>query len=507
MQLVSYENFGGGEVGRLGELKSPDGTFHGKNVMTYGNGLLGPRPGIVEKTPISMPTGKLRFIGNIPVGGAGGIFIIGRNVYHFDLYNPSSAPTIDGTQLADVDGNTKAIPGKNFTAWLYVTVPGDKVYRIDGSSVNGIDGSPGGVAIEIYGERMLIAESQASPRIFYNDPNLGPEFTGWNSDFFDVGDNWQVTAIREQRQGVTIYKGRSIWVMTGVPGVNAVLRPISHNQPPIHPWQEDMGEDDISIFIPVFRSNPESFNGSSVDRVSHLKELVGPLDQSPNPTLPLRRGLTVVEGDLQIASVIAIQNKGDNSAVMLYRHNGVWTAHETDLDLSGMSAKSGAIITMTDGGGDSASAKIYHTRLDYDRPAFASDQFAQPGDASLTPFDAFVEFPRWESQDSKNVRVRSVTVDFQKWNTGADDTNHFECEITSVGVEENDGEHTTNFEWDEVGSESASTPEGTPARRVFRFHDDTKFGGGFQLALRSIRGVAFKKIVVELEVDPSQPRT
>lgn len=507
MQMVVYDDFTGGESGRLGNIKAPANSYHSLNLMPYANGLLGPRPGLVETTPEGLPDGYVRHLATIPVPGAGGIVIIGRTVYHFDLYNPSDTASADATLLADVDGNDSPIPGKLFTAWEYITVPGDKTYKIDGSSVDPLTDSPGGVAIEIYGERMLIAESQASPRIFYNDPTVGGPFETWNGDFFDVGDRWQITQIREQRQGVTIYKGRQIFVLTGVPGVNAVLRPIAHTEPVLHPWQEDMDEDDISWFIPVFRDNVASFNGSRVEQVSTLQELDGILDESPDPTTPLHRGLIVVRGDLTTGTVVAVQDNLDNTSTVLMRHNGIWTRHKFDNYVSGMMAKRDDILTLTDGGSDENSARIFNWKPSVIRPGFIGDQFNNPGDLDYIEFDAWVEFPRWEAPDGKNVRVRSVTVDFQKYNTGSANTNHFDIEVLTVGAEDNPGYPGTSDSWDEDTSEAAADDRGTSARKIFRFHDDAKRGAGYELALRQVRGVAFKKIVVELEVFPMEPRT
>jgi hypothetical protein len=141
---------------RQGGERAPAGTFAGENVLVYADGTVGPRPGLLNVTPASMPTGKLLALVKTPVVGKDGIFVIGNTVYRFDLGTAATAPTSIGTFAVTP---TKPLHFYLNTDTFYVAVPGDKTYRVDptNSTVTAVTGSPPGRFVTIWNGQLIVA--------------------------------------------------------------------------------------------------------------------------------------------------------------------------------------------------------------------------------------------------------------------------------------------------------------------------------------------------------------
>lgn len=511
VQVVTYDDFSGGEYSELNQMAAPN-QFHGTNVMVYANGMIGPRPGLRDITPTNMPDGYLKGLETTRVGSRGGVFMVDDDVYYFDLFNPFVDPT-----LIDNFDTNPTVPVKTLlygSSIVFASVDDDKTYQINvggAASVVGLTDSPGGTTMEIYGERMVIAgQSSNRRRVYFSD---AADYNSWPvENFFNVGDDTQTTALQLQRQHLTIYKSFGIFVLTGVPGVNAVLRQVSRTEGPLWDWQTVVDEDDMSWFLPTFRNNPTQFNGTGPEQIGYLKEILQNQDGAPFGGFPMNTGMVELKGDKTGSSIVVMMRNGVRSETnrMVINHNGIWTIHHAEVDISGLLAKAGPIVIATDGGAPSEGALIYSMELGLQRPPFEEDNTTSPGDGGMTPPVASFNMPEFWSEDGQDMTIRRIDVDFVKWDIGTGDldiTNHFEIRTEALGYENNDGRYTSNtYTFDQAQSEAAHTLAGTPDRFIARLGDDSKMAPGFQLFVENIRGCWIRRIKVWCEMHPNVSR-
>lgn len=500
-QRIKFDNFKFGDYGSYGGSKAaPEGSFDALNMLVYADGSIGPRPGWANRTPNDMPNGKLvaLLITQTPTRNL--VFIVADDVRAANLaLLPGSGSVSMGT--LDTTPTTAVYP-KAGTAEYYIAVPGDKCYKLDPPSgtITSLAGSPGGTELEVYGLRLVVVDSGAKYRILYSAAN---DFESWPAEnFLNVGDLWDITALREQKNHLTIMKSRGTYVMTGVPGTaSAVVRKIDRSYGPLMPSQADIDQQDTITFIPAFRQNPATFDGAQTQQVSYLTSLDP--DRDSDASLPLVRGFTTTLGDQAPSTLVLTQ--GDGHDIMVVNQNGVWTKHHVEKSISGM-VRGGYTgdVYVTDGGADASPSKIYSNHFNKNRPGFSTDQEMQPGDDSLTPPQAYVAIPQWWAPDDTEVTVRQVIVDYTKWNTGADATNHFDIIPTSYGRFNADAVTQDPISFDQAGSGAGgSVGDNTTGRFVAGF--PYCYGAGFSIKLDNIRGVAIRSITVEVEIKPNQP--
>lgn len=510
VQVITYDDFSGGEYSELNQSAAAN-QFHGTNVLVYSNGMIGPRPGLRNITPASMPDGFLTALETTRVANRGGVFLIGDTVYYFNLFTPADTPTAIGVLDSDPLRPVKTLLYGSDV--VYATNDDDKLYsfNISAGNIAPIADSPGGTTMEIYGERMVISGQTGNRRrVYYSDP---VDFTSWPvENFFNVGDDYQVTALQLMRQQLTIYKVFGIFVLTGVPGVNAVLRQVSRTEGPLWDWETVVDEDDLSWFVPVFRNNPTQFNGTGPQQIGYLKEVLQNQDEAPFVGFPMKTGMLEVKGDKTGSTIVIAQKNGVRGGTnrLVVNHNGIWTLHHTEVNISGLMAKANTKAILTDGGGESDPASIYTMDFGLQRPPFAEDDTTQPGDNSTTPPNASFNMPEFWSEDGQDITVCRVDVDFVKWDVGTGDddvTNHFDVRTEALGFENNAGRQSSNtYSFDELQSASAHTLAGTPDRKIVRPGDDAKQAPGFQLFVENIRGCWIRRIKVWVETHSNTSR-
>lgn len=498
-QTITFDDWSKGEWSVLGEIKAQPGSFTATNMIVRANGTIGPRAGLKNVTPASMPNGLLLALEAGPTPGKDGLFIIGNTVYYFDLFTPATSPTSMGTL-----GTTPSVVLAPFlaTTKFYVAVPGDATYELDpiAGTTTALTDSPGGHIVLQFGARLLVAESTSSNRLFVSDPS---DFNSWPVDnFIDIGDDWQITAMIVQKNQLAIIKREGIYVLSGTPTVSEFVRRVDTMTGPLQPWQARADQDDTVYFIQAFGRNPAIFDGTDGQQISYLKALDGARDDT-DPTPPTQRGVETIDGETTASTVVYANRDVGGSDVLVVKHNNTWTKHVTSVGISGMTTTANGQFVITDGGGSSTPAKIYTTRFDLGRPAFTSDGLASVGDDSSTPLVANLTLPEWRSPDGMEVGVESVLIDGIKWNTGATATNHAEVTVFSLAGFMRPGKQATVTQsFDEAGS-SASTG-GTEVRLQFNFEDIR--GGGFQIVIENIRGLDIRSVEVTLANNPNLSR-
>lgn len=490
-----FDDFSKGEFGTLPDTQIPDGYFHAKNMRLLRDGSLCPRPGLKSLALTGMPAGTLW--GLIWQGTPFKELTI---VVDDDVCTAGTSPGSAVTVVDQLDSvPTAVVHGKEMTTGnTYLTNPGDKTYLLNTgvvtTTLTPITGSPGGGDIELYGERMLVSlvfGSGIPTRVRYSE---AADFTNWPTEnFFDVGARSSIGALITQRGHlVVMLQNDEFWVVTGVPGVNASLRRVDGAN--THPWGMNadsvtiLGNDEI-IFLSNGTDYPSSFNGQRRFENRHL----GLLEQTNGSSAAVAKA---VKGFHKDDGLILYHNQ------FAERRNGVWSFHTVEnITLAvqmGVTDSQANIYFAT--AGATPVIYAYHTALE--RPAFTSDSEASPGDNSSTPLDAFIELPEQWHEKGQQVRVKSVTVDFQKWSTGASATNHFDVEVSALNRYDREASTTNTVgTFDEAGS--AATTTGVKQRRTFNIGDAGE-GGGYQIAFRNIRGIAIRSVQVVFDSNPTK---
>lgn len=509
-QTLVYNEFRGGEWGLLGGEKAPSGTFHGKNMMVYSNGLLGPRPGLKDFTPDGMPNGKLRCLVETPVPDREAVFIIGSTAY-YSSYRDFSINPVAFTGDTLTGKNDTPLQPKPDTATHLVAIEaaagptGGGVFRLDtpAGTVSQIDTAPPGVTHELYNGQLLVVESYDRPRLLGSDPTEDGVTYDFSDGFFtDIGDNWGIAGLLVQRNYVAIFKRNSAHVLSGVFGDNSeVVRQVSRSQTAHKAWHIAIDNDDRIWFIPLFRENIAQFTGAALSQLGQYVNL-NPREGETGE-LPVTRGLGAFAGQLTNSSFLAVQGGETTHKGILY-HNGVFTFHEYEQPVCGLvAAGDGNHVSLTDGGADDAPATIYGTSFELDRPAFVSDGGHSPYDGDNTdPIDAEVEFPYFFDKPGNLVRVRSVTVEIKKWDTGITN-NTLDLEVTTLNRSNGAGDQVNTVQsWSEASGSSSTS--GDHDRLVFSKH--CLYGQGFKIKLKNIAGIAIKSVTVDYEEAKNIPR-
>ena len=508
MPVKVFADFSGGEAGSLDLAKVPDNFWTGRNLVVYRSGALGPRPGLRLHALGRTPTGPINGLGY--AGGARPlVYVDGVAVW-----------TVGEDGVARTAGNISAAPNPripvHFEATdagnIFMFVPnGGRTYKIETMTGSGslLDlNTTGGVAGDIYGIRLVRTDTSGN-RIYYSAPN---NVSSWPSgNFLDVVLAKALVFLAEQRGHLTIVTIDGSWyVLTGVPGVNDTLRRITGGKtvpPQMAPEAfVDIGDDLIHYLSPI-NNYPGSFDGVEHTELAYL---------SMTPTEPLA---TFAAGTQTQAYNAANAFQGADNASpafvlpapvvspngrMLLKHNGVWGLHDFEYPMSRLWASDGRgrIYGFNwNFPGNDVGPQVLTTQLRLDRPAFTSDTTARPGDNRDQPLACEVTFPESWSENGDELRVREVMVDFIRWNTGVAETNRIEATVSALARASEVAPISSTRTWEQAGSDSPATQDGTKDRIRFGFGDQGT-GAGWRLKLHGLRGIAIRQVIVV--ADPVQ---
>lgn len=495
-KTLVYDKFGVGEFGTISPSKAPDGSWTGRNVVVYNNGRIGPRPGVVlVDQGIPSPIGKLLGFGFTPVAQTDDtpiFFIIGTKVWLFDPSGTSSL--VEASAELDnppTDTPAQTVLSKESVRFIddevYFPVDNDQTYRLNGRTqvLTAITDSPQGTDIETYRDRMLVVNGGL--RVFFSD---AADFDEWPApNFFDVGPSWRVINMTEFRDSLVIFTQSGAWVMTGTAD-DGTLRRLSDTLSP-----QDKAviktNDDI-IYVPASRSAPVSYNGSYGD-----EESMKHLDNWKSASRTCYGVQSYGNRDVLFL---------DDNARLLWRKNDAWSYHDIAPGVGPWITRyfDDNVLLATPGSG-SDDPDFYMLAMNLDRPAFTSDTWAQPGDNSTTPLTASFTLPDYFDPAGRQCRVRQVTVDFVKYDTGSATNNNIDVVVTSLARFnlQSSGTETVTGSFNEDGD--VATAGGVRARMVV----DTgrlNYHGGVRIKLDNLKGVAIDAIHVDVETEEGRPR-
>lgn len=511
---VRYDDFTGGDFGSIGAMNAPPNTFEGRNMVVYRDGTIGPRAGVLalEYAGGEDDTGAVTGIGWRGTPNVDLWWIVDTTVY----YAPSrtvGAPV--GKFATDLDAPVGAGVSPQWVEYgnddTYLTIYNDTTYHMSHEGTPdlvALTDAPGGRAIAFHGDRMFVASTPADLyRVFFSaslDPN---DWT--DGEFFDVPNaSGALEGIWDQRNHLSILtQNGEWWVVTGAPGTDsAFLRRVTGGG--VHPWiaTADMGVctgADELWHTPILADYPANFNGAVVEE----KRYLAIQDGTPQFGIGYIKVLRGFRPDEVVFWFPQEQRVG------LYM-NGVWTLHTIDIEGVTLSqyavSDNQAQIIFTDGGDVAEKPAFYTWKLDLNRPSNSDDALANVGDDKDSYNDATLNFPEEWVQDGTEIRVRSVTIDFTKWDTGSSTQNKFTVTPRTISRYNQpngdvvDATAQTFAEWPDDWTTGVGSS--VRDRKVMRFGTDMRYGGAFQIRLSDIGGIAIKSILVEVETRDEIPR-
>lgn len=555
--LAKYVDFSKGESGWLDKSKLLPGFYTGEQVVTFRDGSVGPRSGVLDLTSTAtIPAGVLYNMGYVNITGANSEWVFVQkgtkiatvpvydnagNVLTGQAWTPSAA-SLAATPVSAISDFIFHEPGT-----MFLTNNGDKVYKVDFFTTPGtpiltaVAGSPGGRCIEQFGAFMCVANVAANPnRIFFSakgDPSTWPA-----ANFFDLGFTGtavpNILAMRALRDMLLVWTNTGELFIVTAPGGNLLqaggpnIREYLYGDQTTGPGSPDSVtrsrdgliwwtrreelpyQQDQTVDAPS--ALPVSFDGAKrTDDLQHGGYLRQPSFQIE------RRSLTTSWPGRSDGSV----SLADQSGRVLVKRNDAWHRHH----LTGMQTVHVACGLRGDVFGlDSATGgKIMAWQFDLERPPWS---FAGSAGAKL-PYDAndigaafipkaWLATPEYRTPDYTLLEVSRVEVLFTAWDTRDGTNSHLECFVQQY-------DHTDAFETQsnvatDVPPDSAvsgSTPPGLfdfssttmgtqpifdvvpptrPVRYRWAFHTNIDMlpSSGIRVLLRNLRGVSINEIAV-----------
>ena len=424
-----------------------------------------------------------------------------------------------GTLGAAPSGDSIGIPPAGFPANMYhksnfrtfIHVPGIGIYRFQQGIVAALDVSSGTRVGTTSGVRVL-RDEDGTLNLFYSNPS---DPTTWGAlDFITIAEDpgASIVNISELNNYVVIVTDYGGWYMlSGVPGINDVLRQVYQDLVYPSPWGfkafVTTSENELFGLSPD-NNYPVMFNGSKLDQLRYLSMTPDDPQASYAENIDtVHQGAVAVHGPDPSSPAFVLP---DPANLMLMRTNGAWGLHEFE---------AGVHYAWTSNGGrlygfskvaqitpvPPATGQIGLTAdFTLNRPAFVSDTHAQPGDLSDTPIDAYFTLPETWSETSDPITVSEVVVDFKRFDTGTTENNNITITVTAL-ARGDDGitEQSQAQTWTQpVGS---STEDGV-ADRIRKPFGEQGAGAGYRVKLSDIRGVAIREVVVHTRADNNEGR-
>lgn len=491
--IVVYDDFRGGEWGSLGEYKVKPNMFSGTNMYVNRLGELMCRPGLINRTPSGTANGVVHGFGVQGVPGKDAWYIQGTATRAFSILGGNNLSTLTGA-LAEIPSEPVGVTTD--TNQSIMASASDKLYRVNtvALTVTALTGSPGLRNVTLYGDRVIggYVDGSNAFRLRWSDaanPNSWPA-----ANFVDVGDNWGIYGVYPQRQHLLIAKQGGYHIMTGVPGINSVLRAQMIGSGPYGDTFSAQGMDDLVAVLPGDNTWPALHNGTTLKQFDHLDNW---LTTAKATTFPATHGIATCNGINR--GFYFIQTSGNR---MIAYHNDIWSYHAFDVAVSGYVSKQGhgQYVYICDGASASTSPKFYIWNPLADTPGIVGGDNMMPGDDSTSLLTGNVSFPEWWDKSGDEVLVRSVIVDYRFWNTGAANTNHFDLHVEAknlYNVVSTVASNTVSVD----SAQASSSSSGTENRAIFGFGEQG-MGNGFQLHFSNCRGLAIKRITVVLDSRP-----
>lgn len=488
-------DFKGGDFGVRDPAKADADTFSGVNVYPYSSGLLGVRAGLKQLTVTGLPTHPI-------VPGPLGFWCYSNKLVVF-LSRPYEFPVAGGAATAWApypDNPTPSSPVRFvMAAGVVYSLCNGKLYKHTNPTTTTAVSLPSPLShIVRWGYYFVGVDRNIPWRIWFSTVDAtGAHYDQWGANnYLDIGGNEAITALNPIFN--TLYVGkRSGWnSVSGVLGTLASVRGVAIGLGPVDPRLTTVTTDNRILYWPV-EARPAWFNGERV----YLDALQ---DVTPRST-PFTCDSVIVT---PTARRLVLANDVTAGTELLSWSERAWSRHLFPGRLGGLVP--GNVV---DGGGlppDTVYAVLAPTTVGdpvvitsyqhtLDRPGSVDDLYAAPGDIGGSgPVIGQVSFPSYWEPIGRQVQVRSIIVQFRKWNGGVSDAlNQIEVRLDAHGAYGRGVTAGVTANWDEP-TERASVDGSDDSWRVNV--GEQGFGNGFQLHVTKMIGVALREVIVACNV-------
>jgi hypothetical protein len=496
---LRFNDWSGGDWGdRLDGSRARVNQWHGRNMQVYRSGLLGPRWGLRALPITGVP--------NQPLGGPFGFSVIGPWLYIVDA----------ALHRVDLDGGA----AQHFAAypspasrWVTLAVDNDGiVYSLTQGGLFSHDPAvlstvavptPEPFRFIRRHNLFLLGVSDTHPwRMWFSTvDDSGPHFDEWDPNgYIDVGDQEPITALLPIYNSLFVGKRSGWWSITGVLGVQNYVRQIAVGNGPVDQRAASVTTRSEIAYWPR-NIVPTLFDGASVRLAEeHQVDTYTPI------------GTQAVAATVTSQRVLYGYDRPAASSA-LTRDENRWTYHDFSVRLGGWApdvVSNGYemppdVIYVT-GQATAAGTPFvaYVWRHEADRPARVDDLDGLPGDASDVPLDAHFSLPEWYEPQGRQVRVRTVIVQFRRWSLAARNTrNRFGVRVVALGGYE-EGQRVPDTQWwtEDTNAEPAGTAGTDDSLRINV--GDQGYGNGFRIDVLGVIGVAFRELTVLTDIATSR---
>lgn len=508
-----FDRWRGGEFGRMDPhvaAGAAEQMWTGTNVVRYRTGLLGPRAGLKELELTTPPTGVVGGFGNaVDTTGTGpwAWVALDGDVHLIDIGAGTVSAAYTGSPLT----LTHPLPTGGYAGTsTYVNIAGDSVRVLNhvAKTITQVAAGVAGTCIGWYGNNSYRAVASEGASIYWSEPF--PAWTSWPAEnTIAIGSALPITMLREYRDGLLVAKeSGEMHLVTGPLNNDSAQLSVRRLSRSGGPRAERWGialEGDIVWYLGYQRDFPSSFNGSIHEQLDWLDFTGGVMaddtDETPGfgfvpaPWLGPQAWL-LVSGQSGAGAQRALEFTGDTFA---YHTFGVATSGWAVClsDPAADAVTNGSIPALLLAAADGSGYWFYQPGLD--RPGFAGDTYAQPGDGEDAPLDS-CEFTLPDVWDpAGEVQINEVVVKLRGWDTGSATNVTAKVKVDALAPEGDPGvaagSELTVVNID-PGDLSTSGTDITVEASVAGANGQRPIGAGFRVTVSDLHGCAVRSVAV-----------
>ncbi len=492
---IRWDDFRGGDYGQADPSRADKNQFSGRNVKVYRTGLLGPRAGFKQITVTGLPNHPLV---DGPVGfdvHGDKLLIVLDDIYEFPMTNPAAAtgyatyPSSASSQVQFVKGN----------GVLYSLYDGVLYKHVSFGTAPITTQAPFSIIVR-WGQWMVAVDRDTPWRVWYNKVDAaGADFDTWPANnYYDVGNEHAITTLAPIYNTLFAGKKSGWWSISGVLGNQASVRELVVGNGPVEQRTSSVTTDNRVVYWPT-QQVPAWFNGERV----YLDERQR-LDVRALPFL----GQTCIVTPTARTLILAGEDSAIDGTDWLLWKDRAWTRHFTPFNLGALAPADvtdaadmpdGVVFAVARPDQVGLAPVILGFWHDSDRPAHSDDTWAAPvdyGDTDLVT--GTFTLPAWFDGQGRQVRVRSVVVQFKKFASGIADTyNQMRCAVDALGQYGGGTVSSPPEPWVEACEAGTATGKSDSVR--FNFGEQG-YANGFQVRFPALRGVAIQEVVALVDL-------
>jgi hypothetical protein len=492
---IRWNDFSGGDYGRLDPSRADTDQFSGRNMKVYRTGLIGPRAGFKQIAVSGLPTHP---VVNGPMGFdvyGDDLYLVMGDLYKFPMTDPATATAFTGYPVSA----TTPVSFASGNEVLYSLLDG-ALYKHVGTGTSLVATPVDFSDVVRWGYFMVAVDASNPWRVYFNEVSAaGTDFDSWPSNnYLDVGNEEPITALVPIYNTLFVGKESGWWAVSGTLGVQAYVREIVIGNGPTDQRLTSVTTDNRVIYWPV-EQVPAWFNGERV----YLEER-----QRLDPRALPFQGKTCIVTPTSRTLILAGEDATIEGTDMLVWKNRGWAKYVTPFDLgalapanvkAGASMPDGVIFAVERPSQVGATPVVMSFEHDNDRPSHNDDTWAAPIDYNDTDLvTGTFSLPAWYDGQGRMCRVRGITIQFRKWASGIADTyNQMRVTVDALGAYEAGTTTTINESWVE-SCDLASTAGTSDSWRVP--FGEQGWANGFQVRFPAIRGVAIQEVIAHVDV-------